>query len=68
MIKKVVKDERAFISFICLIGLQCHSCSGKADCESLISLFPDRSGRCQIDLGKGKCFIRRDPNSGEFQK
>jgi hypothetical protein len=48
------------------IGIQCHSCSGKADCESTITLFPDRSGRCEIDVGKGKCFIRKDPNNGKY--
>lgn len=48
------------------LGLQCHSCSGKQDCQTIISQYPDRSGRCAVNIGDGKCFIRKDPNDGSF--
>lgn len=46
------------------LGLTCHDCSGESDCADLIGNTPQLSGRCSLETGEGKCFIRRDSNSG----
>ena len=55
--------ERVYV-----VGLICHSCSGNGkNCVEVIANNPQKSGRCTLDEGEGRCFIRREPNLGTCQ-